>query len=270
MGLVAALAWAAVPGAAATETYLPYEGQWFPQIKGVEDREDYCFEVQLNEGQTLKQIDDRHVAVESKNGAVAWEISAARAHDATGVEVATTIAVTGENLVMLNRPPPSRQSGGEWGALRVPDLQRSWVGKRLRDRHDHDASGRGSLPGNPTGSIVSRPRSQRPLPEGHPEEASPRPLPPRPRPRRAQPWRQGRQAVPPGRQDAPGRERSRRQAGVGVSRERISLRYAGRSAFSVVGGCVLDPEACAPEGEEADGQRRAGPVDAEDDGEEAR
>lgn len=101
LGVVAALVCAAVPGAAAAEACLPYGAQWFPQIKGPEDPEDYCFEVQLNEGQTLEQIDDRHVAVKSKTGAVAWEISAAPAHDATGVEVPTTIAVSGENLVTL-------------------------------------------------------------------------------------------------------------------------------------------------------------------------
>lgn len=102
LGLVAALVGAAVPGAAtAAETCPPYEGTWFPQIKGPEDPEDYCFEVQLNEGQTLEQIDDRHVGVKSKTGGIAWEIPAALAHDATGVEVPTTIAVTGENLVTL-------------------------------------------------------------------------------------------------------------------------------------------------------------------------
>jgi hypothetical protein len=73
----------------------------FPAIHSPEDPEDYCFEVQLNEGQTLEQIDDRHIAVKSKTEAVAWEISAALAHDATGVEVPTTIAVTGENLFTL-------------------------------------------------------------------------------------------------------------------------------------------------------------------------
>jgi hypothetical protein len=102
LGLVAALAFAVVPSAAvAAETCPPYEGMGFPQIKGPEDPEDYCFEVQLNEGQTLEQIDDRHVAVKSKTGGIAWELQAALAHDATGVEVPTTIAVTGEDLVML-------------------------------------------------------------------------------------------------------------------------------------------------------------------------
>jgi hypothetical protein len=74
---------------------------WFPQIEGPRDPEDFCSEVQLNEGQALEQIDDYHVGVKSKTGAIAWEIQAALAHDATGVKVPTTIAVTGENLVTL-------------------------------------------------------------------------------------------------------------------------------------------------------------------------
>lgn len=102
LGLVVALVGAAVPSvAAASETCPPYEGMWFPQIKGPRDPEDFCFEVQLNEGQTLEQIDDHHVGVRSKTGAIAWEVQAALAHDATGVEVPTTIAVTGGNLVTL-------------------------------------------------------------------------------------------------------------------------------------------------------------------------
>lgn len=101
MGVIAVLACAAAPSVAVAETCLPYEGQWFPTINGLEDPEDYCFEVQLNEGQTLEEVDDQLAVVNSKTGGVAWEIHATPARDATGAAVPTTLTVTGENLVTL-------------------------------------------------------------------------------------------------------------------------------------------------------------------------
>lgn len=73
----------------------------FPTIHGPEDPEDYCWEVQLFEGQELVEIDNRHAAVYYESGHIAFEIVAAPASDAEGATVPTTIAVTLPNLITL-------------------------------------------------------------------------------------------------------------------------------------------------------------------------
>jgi hypothetical protein len=79
------------------ESCPPFEGGYmFTTIYGPEEPEDYCWEVTLNDGQELQQVDDQQIDVVSKTGAAAWTINAAPAHDAEGATVPTTIAVTGE------------------------------------------------------------------------------------------------------------------------------------------------------------------------------
>jgi hypothetical protein len=76
-------------------------GQMFPTIAGPEGPEEYAWEVQLNEEQTLELIDDQHAAVRSEAGVVAFEIQAELAHDADGKAVPTTLAVTEPNIITL-------------------------------------------------------------------------------------------------------------------------------------------------------------------------
>src|SRR5690242_14642539 len=76
-------------------------GQMFPTIAGPEDPEEYAWEVQLDEEQTLELIDDQLAAVRSKTGAVAFEIQAEPAHDAEGKAVPTALAVTEPNIITL-------------------------------------------------------------------------------------------------------------------------------------------------------------------------
>jgi hypothetical protein len=74
----------------------------FAAIHGPEDADDYCWEVQLAEGQELRQIDDQHAAVfYTEPEHQAFGIEAAAAHDAEGTAVPTTITVSGENLITL-------------------------------------------------------------------------------------------------------------------------------------------------------------------------
>lgn len=82
--------------------YPVYEGaQTFPTIHGPADLEEYTWEVQLYEGQTLEQVDDRQAVVRYESGHLAFTIVAEASHDATGAEVPTTIAVTQPNLFTL-------------------------------------------------------------------------------------------------------------------------------------------------------------------------
>jgi hypothetical protein len=96
-----ALGCAALPTVAAAEPCPLYDGRGFSQIDGVEGPEEFCWEVSLNEGQELVQIDEQHVGVLSKTGAVAWEVVAPPAHDVEGVEVPTSVAVAGPSAVTV-------------------------------------------------------------------------------------------------------------------------------------------------------------------------
>jgi hypothetical protein len=92
----------AVPGVAAADTCPVYDGAMsFGTIEGIEDPEDYCFEVSLGEGQDLRQIDDSHAAVFYSSGHRAFDIQAVEAHDAVGARVPTSLAVTGTNVITL-------------------------------------------------------------------------------------------------------------------------------------------------------------------------
>jgi hypothetical protein len=103
--LAAALLGMAMPAAAAaTEPCAPsFEGvMTFPAIQGTEDPEEFCWEVSLAENQELRQVDHQHAAVfyvapEHE----AFLITAELAHDASGAEVPTTLAVVQPNVVVL-------------------------------------------------------------------------------------------------------------------------------------------------------------------------
>jgi hypothetical protein len=95
-------------------------GYMFTTIHGPEDPEDYCWEVTLNDGQELQQVNDREVVVMSKSGAAAWVIVAAPAHDAEGASVPTTIAVIGEKEVTLTVHHRAGNPAAGGAAFRYP------------------------------------------------------------------------------------------------------------------------------------------------------
>lgn len=100
--LIAALVCLALPSIAAAEPCPPYEGvMTFPTITGPEDPENYCWEVQLFEGQELRQISATQAAVFYESGHEAFGIEADPAHDSVGAPVPTTLAVTDPNLITL-------------------------------------------------------------------------------------------------------------------------------------------------------------------------
>jgi len=104
VGLVAALACAAGPSVAAAESCPVFEGVMiFPTIQGPEGPEDYCWEVNLFEGQELRQIDETHAGVFYTEPPEhhAFEITAELAHDAVGTEVPTSLEVIQPNLIVL-------------------------------------------------------------------------------------------------------------------------------------------------------------------------
>ncbi|HEX5592146.1 MAG TPA: hypothetical protein VFX35_02220 [Solirubrobacterales bacterium] len=105
LAMVAVLACLAVPTAAVAEPCSSTPGglMSFQAIQGPEDPEDYCWEVKLGEDQALRQINDREAEVYTTDSEEHhnFSITAVLAHDAEGVSVPTTLAVTEPNLITL-------------------------------------------------------------------------------------------------------------------------------------------------------------------------
>jgi hypothetical protein len=98
---VAALA-ALTPGSALAETYPLYHGDMsFQAIQGPEGPDEYSWEVQLYEGQELRQVDERTASVIYESGHQAFAIEAVAAHDAEGKTVPTTLTASQPNIFTL-------------------------------------------------------------------------------------------------------------------------------------------------------------------------
>jgi len=102
LALAAALVCTALPSVAAAEPCPPFDGAMgFPEIHGPEDPEDYCWEVQLEEGQYLQQVSETEAKVFYEGGHEAFVIRAPLAHDSVGTTVLTTLTVADPNLITL-------------------------------------------------------------------------------------------------------------------------------------------------------------------------
>lgn len=104
VGLVVALTHMALPAAAvAAEPCPPFDGGMsFPNIQGPDDPEEYCWEVNLAEGQALRQVNDGEAEVYyTEPEHHAFSIVAEHAHDADGTDVPTTLAVVQPNVIVL-------------------------------------------------------------------------------------------------------------------------------------------------------------------------
>jgi hypothetical protein len=91
-------------GAASASAALPvYEGDMsFPEIHGPSDPEEYSWEIRLDEGQELQQIDEEHAEVYYTEGHhPAFGIDAEPAHDAVGSTVPTSLTVTEGDILTL-------------------------------------------------------------------------------------------------------------------------------------------------------------------------
>ncbi|HYH54236.1 MAG TPA: hypothetical protein VD761_08900 [Solirubrobacterales bacterium] len=103
LAVFAALLCALAPASAVAEEIPPYEGSMsFPAIQDPAGPEEFPWEVQLYEGQELRQIDDRRAAVyytESEH--LAFGIGPGAAHDVVGTDVPTTLTVTQPNVITL-------------------------------------------------------------------------------------------------------------------------------------------------------------------------
>jgi hypothetical protein len=100
--LCSALVISAVPVAADSPAEPSYNGQMnFPTIADPSAPEDYAWEAQLGFDQTLEQIDDQHARVVYGDGTQAFAIVAESAHDAVGVRVPTTLAVSDGKILTL-------------------------------------------------------------------------------------------------------------------------------------------------------------------------
>lgn len=92
---------AAGPPSASAEPLPAYDGGYFPTINGPADPEEYSWQVELHDGQELRQIDDQRAAIYFEDETVMWVITAAPARDAWGTAVPTNLAVSEGNVVAL-------------------------------------------------------------------------------------------------------------------------------------------------------------------------
>jgi hypothetical protein len=81
----------------------PYDGAMsFREIKGPLDPEDFSWQVFLDEGQALEQLDDQTALVYFTAGHFpAGRITAQPAHDAVGANVPTTLSVSDGDIITL-------------------------------------------------------------------------------------------------------------------------------------------------------------------------
>jgi hypothetical protein len=99
LAVLAALGASAGP-AAAEPPFPPFNGATsFPAINGPLDPEEFSWEVELDEGQEMKAIDDQHAAIYAEDGLVKSTITAGPAHDAVGKTVPTSLRVEGANII---------------------------------------------------------------------------------------------------------------------------------------------------------------------------
>jgi hypothetical protein len=102
--VIAALTILVLAPGAANAALPPFDGVTsFPAIGGPEDPEEYSWEVVLGEEQGLKSLDSQHAAVYyvGDEEHLAIFITASMAHDASGVSVPTSLAVSGGNVLTL-------------------------------------------------------------------------------------------------------------------------------------------------------------------------
>jgi PASTA domain len=74
----------------------------FPSIQGPADPEEYSWEVTLEEGQALEAVDEKHAQVYYVDDhQTAFAIAAVAAHDADGISVPTSLAVSEGSVITL-------------------------------------------------------------------------------------------------------------------------------------------------------------------------
>jgi hypothetical protein len=88
-------------GAGAAEPPRYVGDMTFPKITGPEGPEAFSWQIWLEEGQELRQVDGQRAVVLFENGLLAFSIAAEEAHDAEGTGVPTTLTVTQPNIITL-------------------------------------------------------------------------------------------------------------------------------------------------------------------------
>jgi PASTA domain len=101
--VVLALIVSTIGAAVARAGELPvYDGAMtFPEIKDPTSPEDYSWEVELQNGQTLKSVSPTEAEVDYQSGHAAFTITAEGAHDAYGTDVPTTLEISAGNVITL-------------------------------------------------------------------------------------------------------------------------------------------------------------------------
>jgi hypothetical protein len=121
----------AVPSMAAAAQPCPaFDGAMsFPDIQSPENPEDYCWEVQLGEGQELRQWSETEATVFYESGHEAFTIKATPASDAIGTTVPTTLTVTKPNLITLTVHHRAGNPGAGGAAFAYPVVNGpGWAG----------------------------------------------------------------------------------------------------------------------------------------------
>jgi hypothetical protein len=134
MVLLAATAFAALPAAAvAAEPCAPFDGAMsFPDIHSLEDPEDYCWKVSLQEGQELRQVSETAAKVFFESGHEAFTITATPASDAAGATVPTTLTVTAPDLITLTVHHRAGNPAADGAPFDYPVIQgEGWEGPRV-------------------------------------------------------------------------------------------------------------------------------------------
>jgi len=101
LAVVLTLCAAALPVGAGAQPLPPYEGGSFPTIERAEGAEEFSWEVNFDEEEELRSIDEHHAGLFYSDGFQTLTFTAIEAHDAEGVTVPTTLAVTQPNILTL-------------------------------------------------------------------------------------------------------------------------------------------------------------------------
>lgn len=244
--LVAALLLSAAVAVVAAEEPPPppFDGLMsFHSIQGPDGPEEFSWAVKLADEEELRTIDDTHVGVYwTDTETLATTITAGRAHAADGATVPTTIAVTQPNIITLTVHHRGGNSAAGGAPFDYPISQGSgWEG-----------------------GFQTYPVDMGPLTE----QSTPPPAPTCTVPGLAgRTLRAARRQLRRS-QCALGEVRGERSRGARVVRQ---FRQPGRElpAGTEVGVKLLVSQPGAPEREQSDRQERSGPVQADEDGEQA-
>ena len=122
--------YAALVSAASAETLPAYDGApSFSPIESASDPEEYSWEVSLSDGQALRLLDEKNAEVyDVGSDQTTFTITAPFARDANAIDVPTSLAVSGGNVVTLVVHHRAGNPSDEGAPFAYPVTQgRAWI-----------------------------------------------------------------------------------------------------------------------------------------------